>query len=31
VGTIPPVMVNPGGTALACFIVSGYHCYLAMA
>jgi hypothetical protein len=24
-------MVNPGGTALACFIVSGYHCYLAMA
>lgn len=31
VGIIPPVMVNPGGTALACFIVSGYHCYLAMA
>lgn len=31
VGTIPPVMVNPGGTVLACFIVSGYHCYLAMA
>lgn len=31
VGSIPPVMVNPGGTALACFIVSGYHCYLAMA
>jgi hypothetical protein len=31
VGTIPPVLVNPGGTALACFIVSDYHCYLAMA
>ena len=31
VGSIPPVMVNPGGTALACCIVSGYHCYLAMA
>lgn len=31
VRVIPPVMVNPGGMALACFIVSGYHCYLAMA
>lgn len=31
VRVIPPVLVNPGGTALACFIVSGYHCYLAMA
>lgn len=31
VRAIPPVLVNPGGTALACFIVSGYHCYLAMA
>ena len=31
VRAIPPVMVNPGGTVLACLIVSGYHCYLAMA
>jgi hypothetical protein len=31
VRVIPPVLVNPGGTALACFIVSGYHWYLAMA
>lgn len=28
---IPPVMGTPGGTGLACFIVSGNHCNLAMA
>jgi hypothetical protein len=31
VRAIPPVWVNLGGTVLTCFIVSGYHCYLAMA
>jgi hypothetical protein len=24
-------LVNPGGTVLACFILSGDHCYLTMA
>jgi hypothetical protein len=31
VRAIPPVLVKLGGSVLACFIVSGYHCYLAMA
>jgi hypothetical protein len=31
VHVIPPVLVNPGGTVLACFILSGDHCYLTMA
>ena len=31
VRAIPPVLAELGGSVLACCIVSGYHCYLAMA